>query len=358
MKKLFSTIIISALLCVNTFATPVVVNSEPATFEKPVIIRQSTSFLSLREIASNLLDNVNLQWNAENKTAILTSNNITVQVPIGTNYIIVNDNTRPIDANNSQVTSFIENGTTYVPIRCIAESFGYVVNYSDNTIYVSNKDTQNSTLPQFSEMKQGETIATMHTSMGDIVFRFFPQYAPKAVENFLTHAKNGYYNNVEFHRVINNFMIQAGDPTATGAGGESIWGKEFENEVNLNLRSFRGALCMANAGPDTNGSQFYIVQNPDIGDEMKSQLEELSKSDETFSESNGTKISFSKAFPSKVVKEYEENGGYPSLDMNYTVFGQVYEGMDVVDKIAAVDTDQSDKPKTDVKIESIEVGTY
>ena len=140
MKKLFSTIVISALLCVNTFATPVVVNSEPATFEKPVIIRQSTSFLSLREIASNLLDNVNLQWNAENKTAILTSNNITVQVPIGTNYIIVNDNTRPIDANNSQVTSFIENGTTYVPIRCIAESFGYVVNYSDNTIYVSNKD--------------------------------------------------------------------------------------------------------------------------------------------------------------------------------------------------------------------------
>ena len=153
MKKIFSTIVISALLCVNTFATPVVVNSKPATFEKPVIIRQSTSFLSLREIASNLLDNVNLQWNVETKTATLTSNNITVQVPIGTNYIVVNDNTRPIDANNSLVTSFIENGTTYVPIRCIAESFGYVVNYSDNTIYISNKSTQNSTLPQFSEMK-------------------------------------------------------------------------------------------------------------------------------------------------------------------------------------------------------------
>ena len=103
MKKLFSTIVISALLCVNTFATPVVVNSKPATFEKPVIIRQSTSFLSLREIASNLLDNVNLQWNVETKTATLTSNNITVQVPIGTNYIVVNDNTRPIDANNSLV---------------------------------------------------------------------------------------------------------------------------------------------------------------------------------------------------------------------------------------------------------------
>ena len=213
-------------------------------------------------------------------------------------------------------------------------------------------------LPQLDGVKKGDTIATIHTNYGDVKVWFFPQYAPKAVENFTTHAKEGYYNGLIFHRVINNFMIQGGDPTGTGAGGESIWGKEFENEVNLNLRSFRGALCMANAGPDTNGSQFYIVQNPDIGDEMKSQLEELSKSDETFSESNGTKISFSKAFPSKVVKEYEENGGYPSLDMNYTVFGQVYEGMDVVDKIAAVDTDQNDKPKTDVKIESIEVGTY
>ena len=176
-------------------------------------------------------------------------------------------------------------------------------------------------LPQLDGVKKGDTIATIHTNYGDVKVWFFPKYAPKAVENFTTHAKEGYYNGLIFHRVINNFMIQGGDPTGTGAGGESIWGKEFENEVNLNLRSFRGALCMANAGPDTNGSQFYIVQNPDIGDEMKSQLEELSKSDETFSESNGTKISFSKAFPSKVVKEYEENGGYPSLDMNYTVFG-------------------------------------
>ena len=135
-------------------------------------------------------------------------------------------------------------------------------------------------LPQLEGVKKGDTIATIHTNYGDIKVWFFPKYAPKAVENFTTHAKEGYYNGLIFHRVINNFMIQGGDPTGTGAGGESIWGKEFENEVNLNLRSFRGALCMANAGPDTNGSQFYIVQNPDIGDEMKSQLEELSKSDE------------------------------------------------------------------------------
>ena len=88
-------------------------------------------------------------------------------------------------------------------------------------------------LPQLEGVKKGDTIATIHTNYGDIKVWFFPKYAPKAVENFTTHAKEGYYNGLIFHRVINNFMIQGGDPT--GAGGESIWGKEFENEVNLNL---------------------------------------------------------------------------------------------------------------------------
>lgn len=231
---------------------------------------------------------------------------------------------------------------------------------SENAEITDKKvDNEVTELPQLDGVKKGDTIATIHTNYGDIKVWFFPKYAPKAVENFTTHAKEGYYNGLIFHRVINDFMIQGGDPTGTGRGGESIWGKEFENEVSLNLRSFRGALCMANAGPDTNGSQFYIVQNPDIGDDMKAQLEELKNhSDETFSENDDNKITFGQAFPDKVIEEYEKNGGYPSLDMNYTIFGQVYEGMDVVDKIATVETDESDKPKSDVKIESVEVGTY
>lgn len=214
-------------------------------------------------------------------------------------------------------------------------------------------------LPQLDGVKKGDTIATIHTNYGDIKVWFFPKYAPKAVENFTTHAKEKYYDGIIFHRVINNFMIQGGDPTGTGMGGESIWGKEFENEVSLNLRSFRGALCMANAGADTNGSQFYIVQNPDIGEEMKAQFEAIKKDgSQTYSEDNGNKITLGEAFPDKVIEEYEKNGGYPSLDMGYTIFGQVYEGMDVVDKIAAVETDASDKPKTEVVIKSIDVGTY
>jgi cyclophilin family peptidyl-prolyl cis-trans isomerase len=215
-------------------------------------------------------------------------------------------------------------------------------------------------LPQLDGVKVGDTIATIHTNMGDIKVWFFPKYAPKAVENFTTHAKEGYYDNVIFHRVINNFMIQGGDPLGTGTGGESIWGKDFENEVSFNLRSFRGALCMANSGgTSSNGSQFYIVQNPDVGDQLRSQLEELEKTpDEVVYDDGSVQLTSAEVFPKSVIDEYSNNGGYPTLDMGYTIFGQVYEGMDVVDKIAAVETDSSDKPTTDVVIKSIEVGTY
>lgn len=209
-------------------------------------------------------------------------------------------------------------------------------------------------LPQLEGVQKGDTIATIHTSMGDIKVWFFPEYAPKAVENFTTHAKEGYYDNVTFHRVINDFMIQGGDPEGTGMGGESIWGAEFENEVTYNLRNFRGALCMANAGPDTNGSQFYIVQNKDIGDSFKQQLANIDKSEKI---GDGS-LTAGDIYTDEVIAEYTNNGGYPSLDMGYTVFGQVYEGMDVVDAIAAVETDDNDKPLEDVVITGIEIGTY
>lgn len=190
-------------------------------------------------------------------------------------------------------------------------------------------------LPQISDLKAGEQIATISTSMGDIKLRFFPEYAPKAVENFITHAKEGYYDNTIFHRVINNFMIQGGDPLGNGTGGESIWGKEFENEVSNNLFHLRGALSMANAGPDTNGSQFFIVQNPKLDPDQ-----DLSDK------------------PKQIQTYYQENGGCPFLDGGYSVFGQVIEGMDIVDKIAAVQTDYKDKPLTDIKINNITVEEY
>ena len=193
---------------------------------------------------------------------------------------------------------------------------------------------------QLNAVAAGDTVAVMKTNMGTVKIKLFPNEAPKTVENFVTHAKNGYYNNLIFHRVIKNFMIQGGDPTGTGMGGESIWGRKFADEFDLNLHNLRGALSMANAGPNTNGSQFFIVQANTIPDGMAEQMEEMPK-----------------AFPADIVAAYKELGGTPWLDFRHTVFGQVVEGMDVVDTIAAVEVGASDKPLKDVVIEEIEIVT-
>lgn len=212
--------------------------------------------------------------------------------------------------------------------------------YAKDLAYAINNP--NATFPQLStEVADNEAAVKIKTSIGDITLKLFPEQAPLAVENFLTHAKEGYYDGIIFHRVINNFMIQGGDPDGTGMGGQSIWsgkdekidaGNGFANEPSAFLYNIRGALAMANAGADTNGSQFFINQNPA---DASSQLS-------------------SSQVPAKIIEAYK-NGGNPSLDGGYTVFGQVTEGMDVVDKIAAVETDDSDKPTTDVTIESIEI---
>ena len=191
---------------------------------------------------------------------------------------------------------------------------------------------------QLNKPAANETTAVMHTNMGDIAIRLFPDHAPKAVENFVTHAKNGYYDGIVFHRVIKDFMIQGGDPTATGCGGESIWGQNFKDEFTPELHNLRGALSMANAGPGTNGSQFFIVQANSVHPNFISQMKELPD-----------------YFPAETVEAYAQVGGTPHLDYHHTVFGQVYEGMDVVDAIASVATNHSDKPLEDVTILGIDV---
>lgn len=191
--------------------------------------------------------------------------------------------------------------------------------------------------------KKGEEIGEIATNYGTIKVKFFPNVAPKAVENFKTHAKNGYYNGVTFHRVIEDFMIQGGDPEGTGAGGESIWGSPFEDEFDLNYRNFKGALSMANRGPNTNGSQFFIVQNSKVDKDIIKQMKELG-------EENG--------YPDFVIENYEKVGGTYWLDGRHTVFGQVFEGMDIVDKIAKVDTDMNDRPIEPVVMESVNIVEY
>lgn len=153
------------------------------------------------------------------------------------------------------------------------------------------------------------TEAVLRTTMGDIHIRLFGEQCPRTVENFCSHARNGYYDNVIFHRVIKGFMIQTGDPLGDGTGGESIWGGEFEDEFNRELRHDRPfTVSMANAGPNTNGSQFFITTVPT-----------------------------------------------PWLDNKHTVFGRLIKGMDIATSIEAVTVDDTDKPLTDVFILSVDI---
>ena len=192
---------------------------------------------------------------------------------------------------------------------------------------------------QLQPKQSGDLMAKMKTNMGEIEMRLFPDIAKKTVENFTTHAKNGYYNGLIFHRVIKNFMIHGGDPTGTGCGGESIWGHPFEDEPSTSLRNYRGALSMANAGPNTNGSQFFIVSANSVDAGLLSQMKQLED----------------RGFPKECTENYERIGGTPWLDFKHTVFGQVVEGMDVVEAIENVETGFQDKPANDVVIETIEI---
>ena len=153
-------------------------------------------------------------------------------------------------------------------------------------------------------LEAANPIATLETSKGNIKIELRADLAPKAVENFVTHSKNGYYNGLIFHRVIKDFMIQGGDPTGTGMGGQSIWGKPFADEVTTSAKFDKGGiLAMANSGPNTNGSQFFIT-----------------------------------------------TVATPWLNMKHTIFGQVVKGQDVVEKLENVKTGPSNKPVEQQKI--------
>lgn len=216
------------------------------------------------------------------------------------------------------------------------------INTSKNSVKEESKVSVNyaeAAKKQMAEPNNGETIAVLHIkNYGDVKVKFFEEVAPKAVENFVTHAKEGYYNGVTFHRVINEFMIQGGDPEGTGMGGESIWGTDFEEELSPELVPYRGSLCMASRGLQNSpslGSQFFITQAK-YNEQMASYMQ-------------------AGGYPADLLEQYKTYGGYLSLYQQYTVFGQVYEGMEIVDKIASVETDESDKPVENVVIDSIDV---
>ena len=161
------------------------------------------------------------------------------------------------------------------------------------------------------EISADADIVKMSTSMGDIYIRFFEDEAPKTVENFVGLAKKGYYDGIIFHRIIDGFMIQGGDPTGTGMGGESLWGGKFKDEFSGEVSNIPYSLSMANSGPATNGSQFFI-----------------NTASNTF------------------------------LDGRHSVFGEVILGRDIVDKIIKVKTGAQDRPVKEVSMETVTVVKY
>ena len=220
-------------------------------------------------------------------------------------------------------------------------------------------------LPQFEAAEKNTPVVTLHTTKGDIKLMLFPQTAPKTVENFVTHCEAGYYDGIIFHRVMENFMIQGGDPQGTGSGGASVWGHAFLDEFSDNLHHFRGAISMANSGINTNGSQFFIVQSSDShipGQEegiMRDMLlNELQWRLTTFAQQGCSEAEYTvllaeyegilrevdqngfteeqKARYQTALEKYTEVGGTYYLDYKHTVFGQVIEGMDVVDRKSVV----------------------
>lgn len=255
-------------------------------------------------------------------------------------------------------------------------------------------DTEHKVGYQLEMPKEGDTIAVLHTSMGDITWRFFPENAPKAVENFITLAEQGKYDNTVFHRVYKDFMIQGGDyEYGNGTGGKSSFGKAFEDEFANTLYNIRGSVAMANSGENTNGSQFFINQKkaesfnrasiPDY-DTMYAQYEDyynqyvasygtqftsMYGTVDDFIKANGGIYPLSYAISEDVYKLYEANGGSIHLDGalrafgGHTVFAQVIDGMDVVDAIADVEvvdngSGEVSKPAKDVILESVEITTY
>lgn len=199
----------------------------------------------------------------------------------------------------------------------------------------SSVDLNKLDLPQLSDkVTDDEYLVELVTTEGSVKIKLFPDQAPKAVENFVTHAKEGYYKDTPFHRVMKDFMIQGGDPKGDGTGGESIWNKGFKTEISNQLYNIRGALSMARSeSRSSNGSQFFIVTNSeDVSDGLAIQY-----------------------YPEKIIEQYKK-GGTPQLDGEYTVFGQVTEGMDVVDKIAGAEVkDNSSGTEKSTPVDPVKV---
>ena len=217
--------------------------------------------------------------------------------------------------------------------------------------------------------EEGEEIAVITMESGEVFkLRFFPDEAPKAVYNFKVHALEGYYDGLTFHRVIENFMIQGGDPQGDGTGGESVWEEPFADEFNDNLLNIDGAVSMANSGADTNGSQFFINATGGMSadwDYYQQGFDVYEQSPEAFTSTYGAWVDMDKVTDA-VKKSYTRSMGAIPRWMGITppqaaatrCSPRLFEGMDQVYALSQADTDDNDKPLEDMVIQSVEIVPY
>lgn len=202
-------------------------------------------------------------------------------------------------------------------------------------------ETQLTSDYQLAAPSAGDTIATINTSVGTMKFKLFPENAPLAVNNFTTKAADGYYNGMSFIYLYEDVLQSDGDMN-------TVYGEEgFGGEYSINLHNFLGALgaCKA-SGSDTNSNQFYIVTQKAVADDI---IEAM----------HGEQAqSLGLGFSDEIIDRYASFGGDPTLDGQFTVFGQMYEGLEVIDSINAIQVDDNYVPLTEIVINSIEIGTY
>jgi len=209
-------------------------------------------------------------------------------------------------------------------------------------------ENEESLYPQLSNViSEEELLMEIDTTAGIIKIKLFPEDAPRAVENFVKHSKEKYYDDISFHRTVKDFIIQSGDPLGDGTGGESIWGEDFVPEISDKLYHLNGALAVARNNMPVNeasqGSQFYIVTN------KVDQTENIKK--HILLKENNNDLLTEEDYPLEILEAYKK-GGAPSLDNKYSVFGQVIEGLDVIEKISILETVE-ETPKNLVYIKSI-----
>jgi len=245
-----------------------------------------------------------------------------------------------------------------------------VIGNTDEVVPMSSLKHQNNGKKagyQLDAPEKGEEVAVITMESGDVIrLRFFPDEAPLAVYNFKKHAQNGYYDGLTFHRIIAQFMIQGGDPTGNGTGGESVWGEAFQDEFNKNLLNLDGSVSMANSGENTNGSQFFInyTGNAEINWDYYDQvLEAYDEDPDAFVAAYPTMPVVN--FPEDIRAVYDEHGGNFHLDGAYrvaggghTVFAQVFEGMDVVKALSETPANDSGFPNQEVKMQKVEIIAY